>query len=284
MQNMSNYAIILLRFAVFNLNKINTAFFLVGGSMFEHDLQLGNYNCIFIKETDYERIKTLIKENLIGLCWGKENTECFDIKDVINEFIERFSKKSIEQQYGYIGEFIYYLYILQNDKILKPLSIFFNQEERSFKKGFDLLGFDGENMWYSEVKSGNSSGKDIDSYNLERLSTAYNDIKDKLKIRNRNTNYWDTAKSNLCKIENSKDERSRLSKILDDDKKIEFIKNKIITSVIFDKSDLLLDNNKVKDKYDRLKCLEKNITIICIRKKTIEKVISILKEVQKENE
>ena len=281
---MSNYAIILLRFAVFNLNKINTAFFLVGGSMFEHDLQLGNYNCIFIKETDYERIKTLIKENLIGLCWGKENTECFDIKDVINEFIERFSKKSIEQQYGYIGEFIYYLYILQNDKILKPLSIFFNQEERSFKKGFDLLGFDGENMWYSEVKSGNSSGKDIDSYNLERLSTAYNDIKDKLKIRNRNTNYWDTAKSNLCKIENSKDERSRLSKILDDDKKIEFIKNKIITSVIFDKSDLLLDNNKVKDKYDRLKCLEKNITIICIRKKTIEKVISILKEVQKENE
>lgn len=281
---MSNYAIILLRFAVFNLNKINTAFFLVGGSMFEHDLQLGNYNCIFIKETDYERIKTLIKKNLIGLCWGKENTECFDIKDVINEFMERFSKKSIEQQYGYIGEFIYYLYILQNDKILKPLSIFFNQEERSFKKGFDLLGFDGENMWYSEVKSGNSSGKDIDSYNLERLSTAYNDIKDKLKIRNRNTNYWDTAKSNLCKIENSKDERSRLSKILDDDKKIEFIKNKIITSVIFDKSDLLLDNNKVKDKYDRLKCLEKNITIICIRKKTIEKVISILKEVQKENE
>lgn len=252
--------------------------------MFECDLQLGNYNCILIKETDYERIKTLIKENLIGLCWGKENAECFDIKDVINEFMERLSKKSIEQQYGYIGEFIYYLYILQNDKILKPLSIFFNQEERSFKKGFDLLGFDGENMWYSEVKSGNSNDKDIDSYNLERLSTAYNDIKDKLKIKNRNTNYWDTAKSNLCKIENSKDERSRLSKILDDDKKIEFIENKIITSVIFDKSDILLDNNKVKDKYDRLKCLEKNITIICIRKKTIEKVISILKEVQKENE
>lgn len=31
MQNMSNYVIILLRFAVFNLNKINTAFFVVGG-------------------------------------------------------------------------------------------------------------------------------------------------------------------------------------------------------------------------------------------------------------
>ena len=31
MQNMSNYAIILLRFAVFNLNRVNTAFFVVGG-------------------------------------------------------------------------------------------------------------------------------------------------------------------------------------------------------------------------------------------------------------
>lgn len=284
MQKMSNYAIILLRFAVFNLNKINTAFFVVGGSMFEHELQLGNYNCIFIKETDYEKIKSIIKENLISLCWGKENTECFDIKSVISEFMERFSKKPIEQQYGYIGEFIYYLYILHNDKVLKPLSIFFNQEERSFKKGFDLLGFDGENMWYSEVKSGNPNGKNIDSYNLERLNTAYSDIKAKLKFKNRNTNYWDTAKSNLSKIEDSKDERMRLSKILDNDKKIEFIENKILTSVIFNESDLLLDSNKVKKKYDRLKHLEKNITIICIRKKTIEKVISILKEVEKENE
>ena len=252
--------------------------------MFEQSLQLGYYNYIFVKEEDYEKLKKIINDNLIDLCWGKENREIFNIKDVIDEFIDRFDKKSIDQQYGYIGEFIYYIYILQNNNIIKPYSLFFNQEEKSFKKGFDLLGFDGEKFWYSEVKSGSSDEKNIDSYNLERINTAYNDIKDKLKYKNRNTNYWDTAKTNMCKNEGSKNERARLAKILDTDKKSEKIDNKIITSVIFDKSDLSLSNEKIRKKYEKLRKNEENITLVCIRKKTIDKVINILKEVKKENE
>lgn len=252
--------------------------------MFEQSLQLGYYNYIFIKEKDYEKLKKIINDNLIDLCWGKENREIFNIKDVIDEFMDRFYKKPIEQQYGYIGEFIYYLYILQNNNIIKPFSLFFNQEEKSFKKGFDLLGFDGKKFWYSEVKSGAPNDKNIDSYNLERINTAYNDIKNKLEYKKRNTNYWDTAKANILKNGDSKNERVRLAKILDTDKKIETIDNKIITSVIFDKSDLPLSNDKIRKKYEKLHKNEENITIVCIRKKTIEKVINILKEVKKENE
>lgn len=254
--------------------------------MFQKGLELSNYNYIFIDENDYDKLKKMITNNIVNLCWGSANSECFDIDEVISEFMKRFSKKSDEQQYGYIGEFLYYLYILQNDNILRPLSIFFNQEERSFKKGFDLLGFDGENMWYSEVKSGKSDDKDIDSSNLERLSAAYRDIKDKLKYKNRNTNYWDTAKSNLCKIKLNtlKNERKQLATILSNDKKLEKIDHAIIISVIFNDSDKALDSVKIETKYNDLKKSKKNITIVCIRKKTIEKVISILKEVQNENE
>jgi len=252
--------------------------------MFDNVLELDNYNYIFIKETDYKIIKKMIEDSIVELCWGSENVECFDVKSVIDEFMERFSGKSTDQKYGYIGEFIYYLYIMQNQTVLKPLSIFFNQEERSFKKGFDLLGFDGENMWYSEVKSGSPNGQDVDSYNLERLSTAYNDIKHKLELKNRNYNYWETAKANLCKVEGVKNERNRLARILDSDKKLEKIENKIITSVIFQNSDLPLNTDKIKEKYERLHKDEKKITIVCIRKKTIEIVIDLLKEVQKENE
>lgn len=254
--------------------------------MFQKKLELSNYNYIFIDENDYDKLKEMITKNIVSLCWGSDNSEYFDISEVISEFMERFSKKREEQQYGYIGEFLYYLYILQNDNILRPLSIFFNQEERSFKKGFDLLGFDGKSMWYSEVKSGKSDDKDIDSSNLERLSAAYRDINDKLKYKNRNTNYWDTAKSNLCKIKlnNFENERKQLARILDNDKKLEKIDNTIITSVIFNDSNLDLDDAKIKAKYNDLKNSKKNITIICIRKKTIKKVISILKEVQNENE
>ncbi len=157
-------------------------------------LEFRTYNSLFIEDVDYKTIETTIKENLIGLCWGTENEEFYDINDVIDEFLERFERKSKEQKYGYIGEFLYYLYILHNVEIIKPASVFFNQEERGFKKGFDLLGYDGKEFWYSEVKSGSRDNKNIDECNMERLSTAYNDIKTKLAYKNRNTNYWDTAK------------------------------------------------------------------------------------------
>ena len=246
-------------------------------------LALRTCNSIFVEDIDYEDIETTIRENLIGLCWGTENEEFYDINDVIDEFMERFERKSDEQKYGYIGEFLYYLYVLQNVEIIKPISLFFNQEERGFKKGFDLLCFDGNEFWYSEVKSGNRGNKDIDDYNMERLSTAYRDIKDKLAYKNRNTNYWDTAKSNICKmrLSNSIDERKEIMKILTEDRNREELNNAIIVSVIFDDSDKILDIEKIEEKYNDLKKYKENISIVCIRKKTVEKVIEILQGVHR---
>lgn len=249
-------------------------------------LELRTYNSLFIEDVDYKTIETTIKENLIGLCWGTENEEFYDINDVIDEFLERFERKSKEQKYGYIGEFLYYLYILHNVEIIKPVSVFFNQEERGFKKGFDLLGYDGKEFWYSEVKSGSRDNKNIDEYNMERLSTAYNDIKTKLAYKNRNTNYWDTAKSNICKIKFSGiyDERKEIMKILTEDRNREELSNVIVVSVIFDDSDVLLNIDEIQKKIRVLKQEKKNITIVCIRKKTVEKVIEILQGVSSRDE
>lgn len=72
MQKKSNYAIILLRFAVFNLNKINTAFFVVGGSMFkeqfeiiENDSNHIQYKHININSKDFNRyiVKSIFEDN-----------------------------------------------------------------------------------------------------------------------------------------------------------------------------------------------------------------------------
>ncbi len=249
-------------------------------------LELRTYNSLFIEDVDYKTIEPTIKENLIGLCWGTENEEFYDINDVIDEFLERFERKSKEQKYGYIGEFLYYLYVLQNVEIIKPVSVFFNQEERGFKKGFDLLGYDGKEFWYSEVKSGSRDNKNIDEYNMERLGTAYNDIKTKLAYKNRNTNYWDTAKSNICKIKFSGiyDERKEIMKILTEDRNREELSNVIVVSVIFDDSDVLLNIDEIQKKIRVLKQEKKNITIVCIRKKTVEKVIEILQGVSSRDE
>ena len=246
-------------------------------------MQLRNFNNIFIEDCDYYEIEKIIKQNLIGLCWGTENIEYYNINDVISEFLERFNKKSNEQKYGYIGEFLYYLYVLKNIEIIKPVSLFFNQEERSFKKGFDLLGYDGKEFWYSEVKSGSRGEKDINDYNLERISTAYSDIIKKLSSKNRNKNYWDTAKANICKIRLSggKDERTKMINILTSDRNTNKLNNIIIVSVVFDDSPTTLNIDQIKNKYENLKEEKENITIICIRKKTIQKIISVLQGVYK---
>lgn len=247
-----------------------------------NNLNLKNYNYVFIEDVDYENIEMMLRNNLVGLCWGTENEDYYDINDVIDEFLDRFFRKSEEQQFGYIGEFLYYLYILNNADIISPVSIFFNQEEKSFKKGFDLLGYDGSELWYSEVKSGEKKEYDIDSVNLERLSTAYRDIKDKLRFINRNTNYWDTAKSNICKIKVNGiiSDRNNVVNILTTDRVKENIKNVIIVSVIFDNSTVDLNVRKIKEKYDNIKSQRENITIVCIRKKTIDKIIEIIKGVR----
>lgn len=60
MQNMTNYAIILLRFAVFNLNKINTAFFVVGGSM-----DILNYHIKLLGDAEFKVEKKTVNWNEI---------------------------------------------------------------------------------------------------------------------------------------------------------------------------------------------------------------------------
>lgn len=249
-------------------------------------LELKNYNSIFVDNIDYHDIELIIKENLISLCWGSENEEFYNINEVIEEFLERFKKKNTEQKYGYIGEFLYYLYILYNVDVIKPVSLFFNQEERGFKKGFDLLGYGNNELWYSEVKSGSADNKDIDDYNLERLYTAYKDIVSKLSFKNRNKNYWDTAKANICKIKftNGYTERKEIIKILTEEKSVNKLNNIIIVSVVFSNSITPLDMSKIQDKYNKLKSNSENITIVCIRKKTIEKIIEMLLRMCSNNE
>jgi len=251
--------------------------------MLSSKLELKNFNYVFIDELDYGLIKRTIKDNLVSLCWGEENNDVFTISDVIKEFMVRFSRKNINQKYGYIGELIYYIYVLNNSNVMRPISLFFNQEDKSFKKGFDFLGFDGDNVWYSEVKSGNSEGKDINLYNIERLNKAYSDICKKLISKDRNDTYWETAKSNLCKIVTSKNDRTVIADIINSDKKNSNIENKVIVSVIFEDSDVQLNKDNIEKIYNRISSKDPCITIISIRKKTIDRVIKILEEVQYES-
>ena len=127
----------------------------------------------------------------------------------------------------------------------------------------------------------NGTYKNIDDYNNERLNTAYRDIKQKLALKNRNTNYWDTAKSNIVKFHFSDvNERKQIVNILTEDRNKEILNNAIIVSVVFDDSDLELNLEKIIEKYNSLKVEKENITIVCIRKRTIDNIIKIFYDIR----
>ncbi len=73
-------------------------------------------------------------------------------------------------------------------------------------------------------------------------------------------------------------------KILTDDRNREELSNAIVVSVIFDDSDVTLNIDKIQKKFRILQQENKNITIVCIRKKTVEKVIEILQGVSSRDE
>jgi hypothetical protein len=77
---------------------------------------------------------------------------------------------------------------------LTSAAVFFNKEERSIKKGFDLtfheVGSDA--VWYGEVKSGGVQTESADAKSKSLLNTAASDLASKLGPGARRSR-WDAA-------------------------------------------------------------------------------------------
>lgn len=111
-----------------------------------------------------DQLKAMIKAELNHICHGKaqvdEDTKSFfSYENTLKVFMERYSEKDANTKKGMMGELIAHLII---DKVLdlQRIGIFFNKEEGSIKKGFDLtyVNVGGTAVWYGEVKAGEISG------------------------------------------------------------------------------------------------------------------------------
>lgn len=105
-------------------------------------------------------LKQVIREHLSTVCRG-ENAEKFKAKHfsyegTLKEFLRRYDDKPQMTKKGMIGELLAHILILHYRADLKQVSPFFNLEERSIKKGFDIVLYDiaKEKLWIAEVKSG----------------------------------------------------------------------------------------------------------------------------------
>ena len=133
-----------------------------------------------------DELKEHIRANLTSICHGeatvKGSGKGFTYERTLKEFLKRYNSKSPTTQKGMIGELLTHVILLEHLDNFSPATPFFNMEERSIKKGFDILFFDRKkkSVWITEIKSGEGHGQAADSKNKTLLSAAKRDLKTRL--------------------------------------------------------------------------------------------------------
>ncbi|MCG6540657.1 hypothetical protein MCB86_11300 [Pseudomonas sp. KSR10] len=134
-----------------------------------------------------DELKQALRENLTRICHGADQASkdraIYKYPATIKHFWEeRYSRKTWETRIGMLGELLSHVIILKLFPDFDVVSPFFNMEEKSIRKGFDLLLYETSknNVWITEVKSG---GKGKDKTSCAATSALLRLARDDLKKR-----------------------------------------------------------------------------------------------------
>ena len=244
---------------------------------------------IFYIDRLSDEFKEIIRVQLKGIWNGFAEADSlprfYSYKNTLTEFIDRYNSKSSNIKKGMIGELIAHLILSHQDNGLSSLSILKNKEEKSIKKGFDIIYCDIEKnkLWYSEVKSGSNGAG---SHN----STAYNDILlnraktgiSKMIDEKRNS-LWESALIDVSLVINENAGRLNLKQLLSDDSpnlNTNQKKNVILISSLYHNLSDEIEEISVSDFLDNtvIEDIFEEVIIISIQKETYEAVANFLSD------
>lgn len=156
---------------------------------------------------------------------------------------------------------------------IKPVSILFNLEEKSFKKGFDIIFIEKNNaeLWFAEIKSGSLGKKDNNSQdkNKELLHKAkiffnnkFNDIEQCC---------WTNAISHAKRINDSNYALNLLYDLYNEKDSIDNSKNVILSAVVYNNTRDKISFNDTKKEKNKIEAKNKfnKIIVFSIQKKYI---------------
>lgn len=143
-------------------------------------------------------LKNALKENLSRICHGADQASrdrvIFKYPATLKVFLDRYCSKSWETKIGMMGELLSHVIILKLFPKFDVVSPFFNMEEKSIKKGFDLLLYESSqnSVWITEVKSGEkTTNKTSCAATRSLLNKARNDLK--VRLAEQELNHWQNA-------------------------------------------------------------------------------------------
>ncbi|MCD6459329.1 DUF1837 domain-containing protein, partial [bacterium] len=210
-------------------------------------------NCLVCYIENFSKeIQGILKEKLSKICHGSEQvdeSEYYSYNNTVKQFYARYQNKTPDQKKGLMGELLTNLLFDELLTSFKLVSIFFNKEELSLKKGFDLVfvNLSDKTAWYSEVKSGHCNASCVTEKTVTLLNTAKNDIKNKFT----RDNLWNSVLVDLnCSFKEGKikdelkklfqSDATNLSKLKARDKRV------IIASVVYETLTNRIDFSEIK--------------------------------------
>lgn len=173
---------------------------------------------LYFVESLSDELKQEIRSRLSAVCHGVDQAQSaakiYSYKETAKEFVKRYKSDknaSEKRKKGMIGELLVHI-ILEIEGRFTTASPFFNMEERSFKKGYDVALFEEKTneLWIAEVKSGEiqKNQKDASAAATGLINTAKNDLK--VRLNDYNTSLWLNA-LNAAKVTMSDSSSTLLS-------------------------------------------------------------------------
>ena len=249
--------------------------------------------CLFCINDFSDDIKAELRSQFTAICHGDDYAGSgrlmYSYKRTVKDFLKRYEEKTHKIKVGMIGELLVHLLMAHYFDEYKVVTPYFNMEERSIKKGYDvvLTEIDEPVIWLTEVKSGElHRNKDASQTMNDLLNTAKYDLK--TRLNEENETLWQEAingakiafdsKSNMKDavidiLMNFGDEACSVHNTSAD-------KNVILTGVLF--SDLAdsIGSNIPKEKQNSIERekIFNQIYAIALHKETFDRVYQFIKE------
>ncbi len=246
-------------------------------------------NCVYISiDSLSEELKEIIRAQLSSVWYGfaevEDSPEIHTYKRTLESFLDRYKDKSEKTQKGMIGEMLAHILLNHYMDEFTSLSVLRNKEERSIKKGFDIIYFNNRSLklWYSEVKSGRreTGGQTSSEYNTILLNRSYVGITE--MFEEKRSSLWDSALIDVKLTISDKKNRLQLKELLDQDSPVhqnDEKKNVILISVLYHCPTTEPVDMATITKFSNTITIDGKYAegiVISIQKKTFEKVAQFL--------
>lgn len=249
---------------------------------------------LYFIENFSEELKQEIRNRLAAVCHGVDQARSgwmiYSYKATVKEFIRRYKTSqdaSEDRKKGMVGELLVHV-ILEIEGRFMTASPFFNMEEGSFKKGYDIVLFENvsNDLWITEIKSGKiqKKQKNASSAAIGLINTAKNDLKKRLN--DPNTRLWLNAlNAARVSMSDSNNQKGAVIELLAqcandavDEKISSDTFNVVLSATLFHPISEHIEASKVGQK--RTSVVEENlfkkVFVMAIQKETFEAVYDFL--------